>query len=117
MNGLKYLHKQNVIHRDLKMANVMVRHCKLNDAKEGRIPQKPVVVVVDFGFAEILRDQDRGKEGKGSPIFAAPELFKQNYGPKVDVWSMGVMTFVLLTGTFPFPATEMQEPMFFLTLS
>jgi calcium-dependent protein kinase len=110
VNAVSYCHSNRVIHRDLKMANVMVRHCKIDDAKKGKIPQHPIIVVVDFGFAEILATpEDRGKEGKGSPIFAAPELFKQNYGPKVDVWSMGVMTFVLLSGTFPFPATEMQE--------
>ena len=94
LDGLEYLHAHNVIHRDIKGANVLVDSngiCKL----------------ADFGGAtKIYEDSFNGKglanSIKGSPYWMAPEVIKQdNYGRKADIWSFGCTVIEMATGKPP----------------
>eukprot|EP01119_Soliformovum_irregulare_P005500 TRINITY_DN17257_c0_g1_i1.p1 TRINITY_DN17257_c0_g1~~TRINITY_DN17257_c0_g1_i1.p1 ORF type:complete len:311 (+),score=54.57 TRINITY_DN17257_c0_g1_i1:47-934(+) len=99
-----YLHAHGIVHRDLKPENLL---CK------GDNPAN--VVVADFGFAKIFDVED--KDGQlvtqcGSLHYTAPEVLTSRslrYGPKCDVWSMGVIGFVLLTGCFPFDSESTSQ--------
>jgi eukaryotic-like serine/threonine-protein kinase len=101
-DALDYAHQLNVVHRDIKPANVMY------DAASD------TVKVTDFGIARVT-DASRTRTGMvlGTPSFMSPE---QIAGKKVDgrsdLYSLGVMTFQLLTGTLPFRAESMAELMF-----
>lgn len=94
MQGLEYLHKKDIAHRDVKLENVMF------------VSQDPNILevkIIDFGFAQKF-DKERGMDLiLGSPLYMAPELVKKDtYFEKVDVWALGCITYLLLNGNTPF---------------
>lgn len=91
LRGIAHLHEVGVIHRDIKLENVMV------EANSGLSS-----VIIDFGLA-IGAKEDRGT-ACGTPGYVAPEvLHKQQYCEKVDIYSAGVVLYMLLSGSSPFP--------------
>jgi len=95
--ALEYCHRHRVIHRDLKPENVMV-------SNEG------VVKLIDFGFANMYHPRGYLETNCGSPLYAAPEIVQgiRYVGPEVDVWSLGVILFAILTGTLPFEDDQLK---------
>ncbi|KAM9317497.1 LOW QUALITY PROTEIN: serine/threonine-protein kinase SIK1 [Gastrophryne carolinensis] len=89
--AVEYCHSQNIVHRDLKTENLL-----LGDNME--------VKLADFGFGNFYMDGRPLSTWCGSPPYAAPEVFqgKEYEGPLLDVWSLGVVLYVLLCGSFPF---------------
>ncbi|RXN04304.1 hormonally up-regulated neu tumor-associated kinase -like protein [Labeo rohita] len=91
--AVEHLHRAGVVHRDLKIENLL-----LDDQDN--------IKLIDFGLsncAGILGYSDPFSTQCGSPAYAAPELLsRKKYGPKVDVWSIGVNMYAMLTGTLPF---------------
>ncbi|XP_051972182.1 hormonally up-regulated neu tumor-associated kinase homolog A [Xyrauchen texanus] len=91
--AVDHLHRAGVVHRDLKIENLLLD--ELDNIK-----------LIDFGLSncnEILGYSDSFSTQCGSPAYAAPELLsRKTYGPKVDVWSIGVNMYAMLTGTLPF---------------
>ncbi|KAG2585437.1 calcium-dependent protein kinase 21-like [Panicum virgatum] len=85
-------HSNGVIHRDLKPENFLFAN-KSEDS-----PLK----VIDFGLSVFFNPGDRFTEVVGSAYYMAPEVLKRSYGPEVDVWSAGVMLYILLCGVPPF---------------
>lgn len=83
-------HKNSICHRDLKPENILFD-------SEGKIK------VIDFGTAKKI-DPEAGIKGvKGTPYYVAPEIIQQvNYNEKCDIWSIGVIMYILLTGNPPF---------------
>jgi len=99
-NALEYLHSLNVVHRDLKLENLLLD-------KSGE-----VVKLVDFGFAVKLQSKDqRLKVFCGTPSYMSPEIVsgKEYSGFCADIWALGVLIFVLLLGRFPFKAQTEHE--------
>ncbi|KAJ7238096.1 hypothetical protein O6H91_Y443500 [Diphasiastrum complanatum] len=91
-------HKQGVMHRDLKPENFLFANKKENS------PLK----AIDFGLSVFFKPGERFSEIVGSPYYMAPEVLKRNYGPEVDVWSAGVILYILLCGVPPFWAETEQ---------
>mmetsp|Transcript_549 Transcript_549/g.609 ORF Transcript_549/g.609 Transcript_549/m.609 type:complete len:265 (+) Transcript_549:555-1349(+) len=83
------------MHRDLKPEN-----CLLNRDKD------PKLTIIDFGTASTFQKGHRYKEKFGTPYYIAPEVLKQNYDYKCDIWSAGVILFILLSGYPPFNASS-----------
>lgn len=98
VSAIEYCHAKNIVHRDLKTENLLF-DVKMN------------VKLVDFGFANHYDLINPLKTFCGSPPYAAPELFcgKKYYGPEVDIWSLGVILYVLVTGTLPFESENLQH--------
>lgn len=93
LDVLHHLHRQHVVHRDLKPENLL-----LVDAND-----HVHVKLADFGFAQVLRRPKSLKLRCGSPCYVAPEIINgEYYGEAVDVWSVGVITYILLGGYPPF---------------
>ena len=91
--ALRYLHNLNIWHRDIKPENILV----INDDEKN-----PNVVLADFGFAKKIEEETYNKEFLGTPEFTAPEMFKlEQYTNKVDIYSLGVTLFVMLTARYP----------------
>lgn len=89
--ALDYCHRNNVVHRDLKIENIMIN-------------QKGDIKIIDFGLSNLYMPKHLLKTYCGSLYFAAPELLsaKPYTGPEVDVWSFGVVLYVLVCGKVPF---------------
>ncbi|KAG6735409.1 hypothetical protein POTOM_061985 [Populus tomentosa] len=96
-------HKHGVIHRDLKPENFLFANKKENS------PLK----AIDFGLSIFFKpgeyeEGERFSEIVGSPYYMAPEVLKRNYGPEIDIWSAGVILYILLCGVPPFWAESEQ---------
>ncbi|XP_020096095.1 calcium-dependent protein kinase 20-like [Ananas comosus] len=91
-------HKHGVMHRDLKPENFLFASKKENS------PLK----AIDFGLSVFFKPGERFTEIVGSPYYMAPEVLKRDYGPEVDVWSAGVILYILLCGVPPFWAETEQ---------
>ncbi|XP_074578108.1 calcium-dependent protein kinase 16-like [Curcuma longa] len=91
-------HKHGVIHRDLKPENFLFANKKENS------PLK----AIDFGLSIFFKPGEKFSEIVGSPYYMAPEVLKRNYGPEIDIWSAGVILYILLCGVPPFWAETEQ---------
>ncbi|ORY46588.1 putative calmodulin-dependent protein kinase type 1 [Rhizoclosmatium globosum] len=91
-----YLHAQNVVHRDIKPENLLFRN--KNSLSE--------LMIADFGLSKTLDPENTGlllQSTVGTPGYMAPEILRrQGHGKPVDMWAIGVMTYFLLCGYFPF---------------
>ncbi|XP_060799824.1 serine/threonine-protein kinase SIK2 [Neoarius graeffei] len=91
LSAVEYCHNRNVVHRDLKAENLLL---------DGHMNIK----IADFGFANFFQSGKPLATWCGSPPYAAPEVFEgQQYeGPQLDIWSLGVVLYVLVCGALPF---------------
>ncbi|VAH44649.1 unnamed protein product [Triticum turgidum subsp. durum] len=89
-------HKHGVMHRDLKPENFLFANKK----------ETAALKAIDFGLSVFFTPGERFTEIVGSPYYMAPEVLKRNYGQEVDVWSAGVILYILLCGVPPFWAGQ-----------
>ncbi|XP_060642961.2 serine/threonine-protein kinase SIK3 isoform X2 [Anolis sagrei] len=96
--AVHFCHCRNIVHRDLKAENLLL-DANLN------------IKIADFGFSNKFTPGQLLKTWCGSPPYAAPELFegKEYDGPKVDIWSLGVVLYVLVCGALPFDGSTLQN--------
>ena len=98
--GVKYLHKYGIIHRDLKPDNIMLTEA--ND--RGHIK------IMDFGLSKILGKKEKTSDGFGTLTFVSPEvLIRKPYNKEIDIWSIGVILYLMLSGDLPFDDEEDDE--------
>ena len=92
-SAIQYLHQYGVLHRDLKPENIMLTECS----------DKGVIKIMDFGLSKIMGPDERVADGFGTLSFVAPEvLIRQPYGKQIDIWSLGVILYYMLSSTLPF---------------
>lgn len=95
--GLDYLHKYNIIHRDIKTANILV------DSQHR-------IWLGDFGISKILQSAPSTFTQIGTPMYTSPEMVKhQKYNQKIDVWSLGCILYELATFRHPFHANNIHS--------
>ena len=105
LDSLEYMHNKRVVHRDLKLENILIDD-QLN------------LKVADFGFA-CYKSIDTLKSYRGTMTYMAPEIKegKQYKGTEVDVFSIGVILFIIVQGIFPFKEARKEEYFYNLLLS
>ena len=86
LSAVKYLHDQNICHRDLKPENVLFK----------REDDDTQIKIIDFGLSKRLKAGERMRKKLGTPYYLAPEILEEDYGIEVDMWSIGVIAYVLL---------------------
>ena len=98
-SGLIYLHDNNIIHRDIKLENIMI-----DSIEKDNISCEPYffIKIIDFGSAKYFSKEKSENEIIGSSYYIAPEVLKQDYNEKCDTWSVGVLLYMLLTNKAPF---------------
>ena len=97
-SGLCYLHEKKILHRDLKLENLMISEIE-KDINTGE--EYFWMKIIDFGTAKIFERKKKEKEIIGSSYYIAPEVLKKNYNEKCDTWSVGVILYMTLTGVPP----------------
>jgi MAP/microtubule affinity-regulating kinase len=99
VSAIDYVHSQKVTHRDLKLENLLMN---LDNS---------AIKVIDFGFSTCFSHEKKVKLFCGTPTYMAPEIVtrKEYSGPPADVWALGILLFVMLSGCFPFKAPTDRE--------
>ena len=99
-SGVKYLHQYGIVHRDLKPDNIMITQQN----------EYGVIKIMDFGLSKIVSPHEKMVDGYGTLSYVAPEvLLRTPYNKEVDIWSMGVILFYMLSGRLPFRGSKEQE--------
>ncbi|KAL6644800.1 hypothetical protein ACP70R_016408 [Stipagrostis hirtigluma subsp. patula] len=101
LNGLTYLHERNIVHRDIKCANILVH-------------ANGSVKLADFGLAKEITKFNAIKSCKGTVYWMAPEVVnpKKTYGPAADIWSLGCTVLEMLTRQLPYPDLEWTQALY-----
>lgn len=101
-DAVLFLHSHNIIHRDLKPENIVLSK-SFREKNNGMIDIK----IIDFGFARVLGTSDYITESFGTLNYAAPEILNRvPYNFKADIWSLGVLIYVIVIGSHPFGETD-----------
>jgi calcium/calmodulin-dependent protein kinase I len=94
IEAIQYCHRQGIVHRDIKPENLLLQSKDLGITS---------LKIADFGLARLLQENSMASTTCGTPGYVAPEVLMQMpYGKECDYWSIGVVTFILLSGTPPF---------------
>lgn len=89
--ALNYIHRHGIVHRDVKLENFMYERRGSNQLK-----------LIDFGFSKMFTSNMKMKKAVGTMLYVAPEVLEKSYTCQCDLWSLGVLAFVLLSDQFPF---------------
>ena len=91
--AITYCHDRGIVHRDLKPENILI---------ESSIEGKLTVKIIDFGTALYRASNQKLRGALGTAYYIAPEVLTSTYTEKCDVWSLGVIAYILLSGIPPF---------------
>ena len=115
VNGLEFLHSNKIIHRDLKLDNILVTFNSEQD-KNNLNMMKAIAKIIDFGFATKLPKGNLTYTVLGTPTNMDPQILKDmetknqsGYDEKADIWSLGTLCYEMLVGHMAFSATSMKE--------
>ena len=119
VNGIYFLHSNKIVHRDLKLDNILVTFPSENDKKSLKM-MKAIAKIIDFGFATRLKASKSNLTYTilGTPANMAPQILEnmqqrtpnhQGYDEKVDIWSLGTLCYEMLVGHMAFCGHSMQE--------
>ena len=98
LQAIKYIHSKNIVHRDIKLDNVLI---DLNNN----------IKICDFGVGKIIHEGEILTDQCGTPAYIAPEILENKgyEGPPVDLWSSGVVLYSMLSGTVPFKSNNVKD--------
>ena len=119
VGAVKHIHSNGIIHRDLKLDNILVNFQNRKDYDDVNL-LKAQIKIIDFGFASSKDDPEWNKTAIGSPLNMDPLILKKfnsgraetkdsYYDEKADIWSLGALCYQMLIGHSPFDAYNMQE--------
>ena len=117
VSAVNYLHGLKIVHRDLKLDNILVNYNSLEDKKNVNLLNAEVKIV-DFGFATHISNASLLKTAIGSPFNMDPRILKkfnchakcpQSYDEKADIWSLGTLCYQMLIGDYAFTANSVEE--------
>ena len=118
VSGINYLHKRHILHRDIKLDNILVNF-ENDEDKRNKNMLKAKVKIIDFGFARHLNPSQLAFSTLGSPINMDPGILRKlnkmensrdyGYDEKADIWSLGTICYEMLIGKCTFDANSMKE--------
>ena len=98
LSAVAYCHAKKIVHRDLKPENLLLVKPGVYDVK-----------VIDFGLSRNFTANKSMYSKMGTPFYIAPEVLKKKYNEKCDLWSCGVILYILLSGNAPFTGKTDQQ--------
>ena len=99
VSAVQYMHSKGIVHRDLKPENIVFENNK-EDCN---------LKIIDFGTCKHFSSNIRSRERVGSPYYIAPEVISSNYDERCDIWSLGVILYVMISGMPPFNGANENE--------
>jgi calcium-dependent protein kinase len=93
MSAICYCHQNKIVHRDLKPENILLEDKDINN---------PVIKLIDWGGARYFSKHKKMSKVNGTPYYIAPEVLNETYDEKCDIWSAGVIFYIMLCGYPPF---------------
>jgi calcium-dependent protein kinase len=99
LSAVTYLHNRGIVHRDIKPENIIIHR----EAEPGQLK------LIDFGASQLFSEEEILKRRIGTVLYMAPEVIRKAYKEKCDVWSCGVILYILLSGRPPFFSQNNQE--------
>lgn len=103
LSAIAFMQTQRIIHKDLKPENIML-------ITDKNYPDLPIVKIIDFGLSEIFSShQISSTTVAGTAYYMSPQIFKPPFSFKADIWSIGVISFFMLTGILPFFGSTVAE--------
>ena len=102
LSALNYLHSKGIVHRDIKPENILVQKIDAKSESEKNDLESLNIKIIDFGASNFFKENQKLTVKVGSPYYIAPEVLNKSYDEKCDIWSSGVVLYVMLTGKFPF---------------
>jgi len=118
VSALRYLHNKTILHRDIKLDNILV-HFENEEDRRNKNMLKAKVKMIDFGFARYLKKEELAYSTLGSPINMDPGILRKlnkmahsneyGYDEKADIWSLGTICYEMLIGKCTFDAESMKE--------
>ena len=100
LSGVYYLHQYGITHRDLKPENILVK----------KIGGQYIFKIADFGLSKIISPDESCEEPYGTLVYCAPEIVAHKpYNKQVDLWSLGIMTYLMLIGCLPFNVNSKEK--------
>jgi len=127
LSTISYLHAKGILHGDLKLDNILIDSsryackekvenysCESNNSTfykkyPNNSDQFFDIKLIDFGCSKIFRKDVKQSTFVGTPYYIAPEVFRNEYDEKSDLWSCGIIMFILLTGRMPFEGSDVEE--------
>ncbi|CAD8149985.1 unnamed protein product [Paramecium octaurelia] len=98
LGGVVHCHEKKIVHRDLKPENILFENKKPNSNLK----------IIDFGTSKKVENNQNLTKRLGTPYYIAPEVLKRNYNEKCDVWSCGVILYIMLCGYPPFGGPDQE---------
>ena len=99
MSAICYSHQNNIVHKDLKPENIL-----MDDDKDSL-----AIKIIDWGCAQTIKTSVKSKNADGTAYYIAPEVLRGEYNEKCDIWSCGVIFYILLCGYAPFDGEKDEE--------
>ena len=106
LSGLAYLHSHNIVHRDLKLENILIQEKEKSKTTGEDLFN---IKIIDFGTARIFNNNKKPQSIVGSSYYIAPEVLRQNYNKECDLWSVGVILYMFIVGHAPFDGCDDEE--------
>ena len=106
LSGLAYLHSHNIVHRDLKLENILIQEKEKSKTNGEDLFN---IKIIDFGTARIFDNKRNPQSIVGSSYYIAPEVLKQKYNKECDLWSVGVILYMFIVGHAPFDGCDDEE--------
>ena len=106
LSGLIYLHDKNIVHKNIKLKNIMIV-----EKEEDLFTKEEYfwIKIIDFHTAEIFQNNKKHKHSIDNSYYSSPEALQNNYTEKSDIWSVGVILHIALTGRVPFDGKTNSE--------
>ena len=100
LSVVHYLHLRGIVHNDLKPENIMMASAETDDE----------IIIADFGLSKFAMEEERFTMAQGTLAYVSPEVLRgTGYGKEVDLWSCGVILYLLVSGSLPFDSTDRDE--------
>ena len=89
LSAVNYLHRNGIVHRDIKLENFLLTDSGGHDSR---------LILIDFGLSKLIDDGEQLNQIVGSCYYTAPEVLNRCYDAKCDIWSIGIICYMILSG-------------------